>query len=287
MLDGLGQKKVIPYSRGTDERAIRNMLDVPEKPVSYKPKFQKPEKEIAVLVTGGLDSSALYYMAEKQHENVKAFYVDIGQPYRDKELDALRKMGIKFKLISSGLNINPSKFWKHIIPGRNLYFLTLVAEQLEFGGEIWFGATDGEMPLLGGDKSVSFINYCDTLFARLPFKVALKVPLSEMTKTDIVAWFKENNLVDKLDLTISCFDEDGGHCGKCQACLRKALAYTANGLTLQTNTDVRVGCKEYLDKYLTLFPKALAKKDFSHYSNRRMIQDLEAIKLLTGVDNST
>jgi 7-cyano-7-deazaguanine synthase in queuosine biosynthesis len=282
MLSGLDLNERIVIGSLDDEEPLRDMFQVPEKPATYRPIFALPALEIAIPVTGGLDSSALYYMAEKEQRPVRAFYIDVDPPYRAKEIIALEKMGIKFGYINSGLKLDSRKFWKHIIPARNFYFLSLIAEKLERGGEIWFGATAGEMPLKGGDKSLAFLDYCNRMFAKLPYPVVVKTPLSEMTKTDIVAWWIKNAPVEKLGLTISCFEAERGHCGHCQSCLRKALAYAANGLILQTNVDVRTGCTQYIEKYLTAFTKALRERDFSHYSERRMRQDLRAIKLLMG-----
>ena len=95
-----------------------------------------------------------------------------------------------------------------------------------------------------------------------------------------MGWWKENLPVELLDLTVSCFSKTRGHCGKCQACLRKALAYTFNGLKLKTDIDVRIGCVKFIEKYQKLMTRAIEKQDFRHYSQRRCEQDLAAIKSL-------
>ena len=281
MLAGLDKSGGIPVQDSFGERLVGNIFDVPEKPEGYNFNFVKPRDTVAVLVTGGLDSSALYYMAEKSGRNVKAFYVDIGQPYAYKEISALEIMGIPFELVKPDVKLDASKFWKHIIPGRNFYFLSLVAEMIQ-GGEIWFGATNGEMPVRGGDKSLAFIHHCNELFSHLPYKVEVKTPLAQMTKGEIVAWWKKHVPLEKLKVTVSCFDGEVGACGKCQSCLRKALAFASNRLELETEVDVREGCKQYIEKYLTVLNEALKNEDFSHYSKKRALEDLLAIKILTG-----
>jgi len=279
MIAGLN-KSSLEVSKDFARFINQELFNVPEKPEEYKPTFEVLIPETAVLVSGGLDSSVLYFRAIQNYQNVRAYYIDIGQPYKDKEMEALDRLGIDFDYINTGLSFNSKLYWKHIIPGRNFYFLALIAEQMRGGGRILFGVLNGEMPKSGGDKSKKFLVSVNKLFKRLPYQVVVETPLENETKTDLVRWWKNNLPLEKLDYTISCFEKKEGHCGECQSCLRKALAYISNGLILKTDVDVRIGCKEYIDKYLKVLGDALKKKDFSHYSKRRCKQDLRAISLL-------
>lgn len=263
---------------------VREMLAVPEKPVGYAPTFTHRVLPVAVPVTGGLDSTVIYL--RQLEKGCATFYVDFGQPYSVVEELALHDLGIPYKLLDDGTAQN-GQYWKHIIPGRNFYVLSRIVDELPHGGRILFGAVDGEIPLFGGDKSERFFELLNALYARLPVPVRVENPLCDETKTDLVRWWLEKPYpVEMLEKTHSCFSGSKHgtlgvhHCGACQACLRKWIAFSNNGLKLKTIGDVRVGCAEYITKYRTLMTAALEKSDYTHYSQKRCIQDLEALKAL-------
>jgi 7-cyano-7-deazaguanine synthase in queuosine biosynthesis len=155
---------------------------------------------------------------------------------------------------------------------------------MESGGEIWFAATSGEIPRYDGDKSYRFLAQLNSMFAHyLPALVRVATPLAEETKADLVAWALKNGYKEELQHTTSCFaglSFQGVHCGRCQACLRKWLAFAYNGLELETATPVKIGCREYIKKYRKVLPAALKSANFSHYSKRRCEQDLKALDML-------
>ena len=277
MMAGL-KRKNIPLPEDFYEIA-KEVFNIPERPKKYKLKRMKSETERAILVTGGLDSSVMYFKLKKKYKNLRAFYIDIGQPYYDKEIEALDNLGIKYERIDDWGIANIKKYWKHIIPARNFYFFCLVAERIR-GGIIYFGAINGEMPYEGGDKSYEFLNLVSDLFYGLPYPVTIEVPLANMTKTDLVGWWKRNLLIKKLHYTNSCFDKESGHCGACQSCLRKSIAFINNGLKLKTNKPVIENTQEYIKKYKFLMNKRLKERDFSKYSERRCKQDLMGIRKL-------
>lgn len=262
------------------------MFAVPERPEDFTDMtVRSPSYSTSVLVTGGLDSSVLYFSAKLRREQgglydgFRAYYVNSGQPYYEKEIRALYKLGIKFDTLHE-LSMYPvSSYWKHILPARNFLYLSLVAERMGMG-EIWFGVTNGEMPERGGDKSKTFLKIVNDMFATLPYPVVVTTPVSFSTKTDLVAWWKDNLSLELLDYTVSCFSTEEGHCGQCQACLRKWIAYTNNGLELKTTMPVKLGCKEYIEKYKRLMSEALDLKTFTKYSEKRCRQDLAALRYL-------
>jgi len=257
------------------------VYDTPECPKDFRFLRLEPEKEIAIAVTGGLDSNVLYFRAKKKYKNIRAFYIDIGQEYAQKEMNALKKLGIKYEYIK-GVDLTKKLKgcrWKHIIPGRNFYFLSLIAEQIK-GGTILFGCLEGEMPEQGGDKSKEFLELVNKTFHYFPYEVEVLTPLEKETKTDLVRWWLKNLPRRKLSYTTTCFSSEKGNCGRCQSCLRKAIAYVNNGLRLKTNTKIVEGCQEYINKYIVKMNQALKEKDFTHYSKKRCLQDLAGIKKL-------
>ncbi len=277
----------LPFTNELLIALARESYDEPERPKTFaleKVHGEEENSEVAVLVTGGLDSTTLYFRALEMHKGrrIVPVYVYIGQPYFKKEIEAIQKLGIPVHVDNQKLDFGEQSYWKHIIPGRNLYFLSLTAEHME-GGTILFGATEGEIPEQGGDKSEVFLRLVNQLFAQLPYPVTVEAPLRSETKTDLVKWWVKQGKVEQLRQTISCFTGETrtGHCGSCQACLRKYLAFLNNGLVLEVDSpDIRVSCAEYIAKYKDLMPKVLKTRDFSHYSRRRCLQDLRAIRRL-------
>lgn len=110
-------------------------------------------------MSGGLDSVCCYLMAVQSGKKVKAFYYDIGQVYKDKELRAIADMGIPVEVIE---DFKPSgekyKYdWQFVLPMRNMLFISDIAERIH-GGEVYFGVVEGEVKShLGGDKGKEFL----------------------------------------------------------------------------------------------------------------------------------
>lgn len=261
---------------------VTEMLKVPEAPSTLTFTVDDAASaEVVIPVTGGLDSTVLYWRSMLAEEDPFAYYVRFGHKYTRKELKALDALGIDYHILEAGVVANETSYWQHIIPGRNFLILSLLAEHMDYGGVIRFGAVEGEIPKSGGDKSVAFIAEVNRLFADLPYPVHVEVPLKKETKADLVAWWLENNLkVELLENTVSCFNAGAGHCGACQACLRKWLAFDYNGLTLKTHTPVSKGCVPYINKYRTLMAQALRENDYSRYSEKRCRQDMTSLEKL-------
>ncbi len=264
---------------------VKIMFDVPEKPEGYQPavEINRASRKTTVLVTGGLDSTVCYVMAlQKTGQPPMALYIDMGQPYAEKEQKVLRDLNIEFKVIKKKPPHDIAKSWKHIQPGRNLFYLAAAAEFMVLGGELWIGATDGEMPIRSGDKSVEFFSLAQTLFDQyLPHQVKIQLPVKEMTKSDEIGWLLRNGWLDsQVRRTYSCFTGEEKHCGHCQSCVRRFLAFWNNGIDSAEDYYVHpmIGGEEYINKYKDLMGRAVKYKDFSRYSERRSIQDLDAIK---------
>lgn len=263
----------------------QEIYDVPEKPVGFEPNFKKeetlPGNELPgkiVLVSGGLDSTVSWLMAtEKLGKYPDAYYVNMGQSYADKEKEAMEAIGIPYEEIKvePPEHLNDGK-WKHIHPGRNFYYLSLVAERATEPSELVLSAVDGEISKHGGDKSRAFFTEANRILMAQEMPVKVVTPLEKMTKTDLVAWAKENQFVGVVSKTISCFSGEEGRCGRCQSCLRTWIAFSNNGIDIPFNIHPMQGAREFVDKYKKVMGDALQANDFSHYSERRITQTLGA-----------
>lgn len=268
------------------------VFDLPEKPEGWEFKTRKPTKSIVVPVSGGLDSTLCYLMAKQTGMNVIPLYFDIGQPYSAKEIQALKDLSIRAIIVRLNVpdaikNGKWSAQWKHIIPARNFLFLSTAAEFLATEGYVYFGALDGEIKeRLGGDKSRKFVEIMNDELSKMPFPAELVMPLEKFDKPQAIA-HAINELkipVEYLVRTLSCFDgKDNGHCGKCQACFRRFMAFYANGVDLRNDddfgftSDIIENTKEYQEKYAKLMGAAMESGDFSQYSKQRCETTLKVL----------
>jgi 7-cyano-7-deazaguanine synthase in queuosine biosynthesis len=274
-----------PYHPKLLQELLEIAVDCPEKPEDFKLDIGPIQRlhllDEICLVSGGADSTIAWYLMGKP----KAIYIDIGQSYASKEkhkLEILKIDPIIIDLYSTGIGNNGEK-WKHIIPGRNFLFLTIAAEFLRDGGELIFSAVDGEGYNSGkGDKSQAFIVKWQEWYRALTSKV---IGISTCVERTKAGWLKEfasrGNSLDIIRYnTITCFSDEDGQCGKCQACLRKYLSFMTNGLDIAEDFNIypMIGAKEYVDKYKDVLSKALKLNNYSHYSLVRCTEDLAAIE---------
>lgn len=257
------------------------VYDVPERPEGFAPNFNELEHgNTIVLTSGGLDSTIAYLMTYEQLGRAPdAFYVNMGQPYAMKEMKALDSMGITYEYVE----VEPPEHiadgkWKHIHPGRNFYYLSLVAERAKQPSNLVLSAVDGEISAQGGDKSKVFFREANRIFAQLDNPVKVVTPLAEMTKTDLVKWAIDHGWSKVASMTISCFNAEEGRCGQCQSCLRTWIAFHNNGIELPFKVHPMEGAVEAVAKYERVMNEAMQKGDYSHYSPRRIAQTLAAFQ---------
>lgn len=212
-----------------------------------------------VLLSGGLDSAVVAAMARAEGRALTALSFDYGQRHRA-ELRAGERvaehLGIERRVLlpldlrligGSALTADievpkdqapdAERIPVTYVPARNLVFLSLAVglAEVSAAGEVWIGV-----------NAIDYSGYpdCRPEFIRSfeatanlatregvsGGRLAVRTPLSEMTKADIVR--TGTDLGVDLGLTHSCYDppdEAGTHCGRCEACgLRKKGFIEAN-----------------------------------------------------------
>ena len=264
---------------------VNTAIDCPEKPTGFESlvkgtRFLGGRNSDICLVSGGADSTIQWFLADSP----PAIYVNFGQPYAEKEIEALEAVGVTHDIIEVEIN-NPIGYWKHIIPGRNLLLLTIAAELLQNEGVILFGVTDGEgWNSEKGDKSCKFVIEFTDWYNTVTDKGISVETMATRTKAGWLKEFKSQGFDPDVIRykTITCFSSKSGQCGECQACLRKYLSFV-EAFSLDTSEDYKThpmeGAKQYVDKYKKVLAEALGKLDFSHYSEDRCREDLHAIEV--------
>jgi len=239
------------------------------------------QRLIAVPLSGGMDSLFAYERAmEEFPATVRAFYVKLNSPYAEAELRALHTLKLDFEVLD--YSHWPERWvpyktaWRHILPLRNLAIILAIAEELDSPAEIWLGATHGEIPPVGGDKSMRFFDAVDTILDTYPIKHTLKFPLRSDTKTDLVHWWIESDRSREVLLrTVTCQAlVDGQACGRCHACFNRWVALSNNGIQEVMLSDPASQLANA--QKVVLMEEAQRQKDYSQWSEKRILQTLSA-----------
>ena len=178
--------------------------------------------EVVVLCSGGVDSQGLLAMAGD--ELALVVFCSYGQPAGVQEYwaakAAAQRHGARFvnlpltTLYTKAMKAPAGEPGPRIVPARNAVFVAHAANLAASidASEVWLGAIadDAEYP----DCSVAF---CEAM--TLATGVAIRAPLVEMTKLEVVAAAR------RLDVPLndcwSCYapNELGEPCGACDSCV--------------------------------------------------------------------
>jgi 7-cyano-7-deazaguanine synthase in queuosine biosynthesis len=205
-------------------------------------------KQDILLFSGGMDSFIAWYYLGKPH----CLYVDLGHRYAVRErlaIDKLQKaipdLDVTFdnRLVLGDVE-QPDAF----IPMRNAFLAEIGAL---YSYNIWLVAQKGEMTI--PDRSPEFFKGISKLTSMLREQtIKVDTPFKDMTKVDMVAWYRSKGLpIDNLLMTSSCYH--GNNCGQCSACFRRFIALELNGLGEKYLVDPWTTplAKEYLHKAKT------------------------------------
>jgi 7-cyano-7-deazaguanine synthase len=212
---------------------------------------------VAVLASGGLDSSVLLADLARDHE-VLPVYVEAGLAWEDFERRALDDYLAALK----GSNVHPltvlelpvrSLYGRHwsttgedvpdadapdidvYLPGRNVLLLGLTAVWCALNDvhEIAIGSLD-DNPFPDATPAF-FADYGKLLSSSLSHELTISAPYRHRHKAEIIAAFPEL----PLELTLTCMSpqldsEVLMHCGACNKCNERQTAFRAAGVTDKT-----------------------------------------------------
>lgn len=197
---------------------------------------------IVLLMSGGIDSLIAWYYLDKP----RAIYIPLCTPYSNKEQAALVKLksmcdGLADKLtITQDINIGQFQYGeKAFIRHRNLILAAIASN---YGDNIVIAGTEDDCV---EDKSeIAFNKMTECLRAISPpgDLPSVTSPFWHMSKSDIIYWAMNNvhNSENIMRASVSCYDSKVNQCGLCPSCLRKAVAFTVNGLKIDFfENDVR------------------------------------------------
>ena len=218
------------------------------------------KKKVVVLVSGGLDSSTVLAILQKENVEIYAISFYYAQNHsieinkikdfiKNYNVSDHRVINIDLSAFSSTALVNDDmevpkyessddlgdKIPVTYVPARNTIFLSYALGYAEVVGasDIYIGAhmTDSaNYPDCRPEYLKSFENMANlaTKAGVEGNKINIHAPLIEMSKTDIVATGLKLGV--DYSSTISCYDpdEEGRSCGKCHACLVRLKAFEDN-----------------------------------------------------------
>ena len=219
---------------------------------------------IAVLTSGGLDSSVLL-VDEAKTAQVYPIYVRCGLAWEDEERKALDTF---LKSVNSP-NVKPvttlsapvapmyGDHWSTgvngvpgadepdtsvFLPGRNILLIGLAAVWCSTHNVSCIGIGS-----LGGNPFADaspdfFAKFTSALSDGLGHRVQVKAAFRELHKWEIIKRFRDL----PLELTLTCMaPESGKHCGRCNKCRERQVAFDRSGFTdITTYATARTGSNQ-------------------------------------------
>ena len=204
---------------------------------------------VLVVYSGGLDSYTLLNKAMKKFDRIEAITFNYGQKH-NKEIEYAKsncvELNIKHEVVNLDLenilagsalvgdidipegNYDKEKMKQTIVPNRNMIMIS-VAASLVIKNDIeylWYAAHSGDHEIYPDcrpefiDKMAAVLEICDY------HKIKFEAPFQNLSKNKIVA----TGLSMGLDYskTWTCYEGKEKPCGKCSACLERALSFEAN-----------------------------------------------------------
>jgi len=248
------------------------------------------DSEVCVLLSGGLDSYVAFRLAQRRHgaENIVGMFVNYGQPYSAKELQAMNSLHLfesqdseviyaKANWCADALAGIPTPE-KQEIPGRNL--LLALYGSLR-ASEVWISALENEVggPNTVPDKRPEFFMQTSALLSSilkcLRPTTLVTTPFGQLTKTEVVRLGAMLG-ISKHDLlnTVSCFDGTVAKpCGVCMACHKRWVAFINNGIDT-TSHYLADPCSEKNLYYKKTIPemKKQVSEGLGRFTPKRIIE---------------
>ena len=192
-----------------------------------------------LLLSGGLDSTVLFYDLISRSERFECMWINYGQRNAEKELQAVRNLcesnlihlrviqvphifeGIESTILNSLESIEHT-VESDFLPNRNGVLLNIAAAHCKERTTLLIAAhkSGSEYP---DCQKVFYNRISKAIFYSTNCLVDVDAPYIKMTKKQIVkkAWDLALS-ISAIEQTVSCYE--GNNCGKCPACIARKKA---------------------------------------------------------------
>ncbi|UCE95750.1 MAG: 7-cyano-7-deazaguanine synthase QueC [Candidatus Bathyarchaeota archaeon] len=203
----------------------------------------KPEKCVVVL-SGGPDSATVAYWAKNQAYEVYALSFKYGQ-IAEKETESAQtiadKLDISLKILDltslrdifegvtslcdKNIEMTPSFSQPIIVPFRNAIFLSIaVAYAISINAHrIFYGAQASDQPFYPDCRKAFYKSFERTARLGTNEDLTISTPFNEMEKSEVLRL--GSKLGVPFELTWSCYLSEPKHCGKCESCSNRKIAF--------------------------------------------------------------
>ena len=192
--------------------------------------------KVLCLSSGGIDSSLMTIMLQKESHQVFPLYINYGHKSARMELKSLQKVLRLFNLkpeiidlqdiskISSGLtNLSISAIKEPFLPSRNLILLS-IASAYAYSKDIRIIAMGLLDNTIFPDQTKEFVLRAESAISQsLGKSFKILTPMIDLDKKEIINLAKKYDF--PLEMTYSCYVGNDIPCGKCMACIERANTY--------------------------------------------------------------
>ena len=179
------------------------------------------KKNVIILASGGVDSTACINYYKKMGFQIKAIFIDYSQKACYNELLSIRKIVSHYNIELEILFVNTAiTFPSGEIKGRNAMFVIMaLLANPTFQGIIALGIHSGgnyydNTPAFVNHINEILIGYCDS-------RVLLDAPFIDWDKQMVFQYCKEENV--PIHLTYSCEIGEKQPCGRCLSCKDRTM----------------------------------------------------------------
>jgi len=225
-----------------------------------------------LLFTGGIDSLvAHYYLDLELKEPHDLLYFNLGHRYSKQEMENAKqlagRMGVDLR-VEDFIKLGRFEEPDANIPARNLY-LIMGAASLGYD-KIYLIVQRGETSI--PDRTLSFFINASSLLSTLYERdIEVDSPFWNMTKQDMVKWYKEKGLDTSLLIdTRSCYSPTKEECGNCPACFRKYVALVYNDI--QPKFELK-------EEIISYYKEKLLKHEYDSVREKQTIEALKKVGL--------
>ncbi|MGM0672024.1 MAG: 7-cyano-7-deazaguanine synthase [Pseudomonadota bacterium] len=198
----------------------------------------RPESPDLLLLSGGIESSALLAQRHAAGQSLRAVWVDYGQRNAAREWTAVEHLSAVYGCAAIALDLQSLRTaftrrndWVgHVpLPQRNLLVLALAVNLAEHhrAGRILL-ALNREDQGHGPGSQPGFVQQVSTLAATLVPGLRVEAPLIGQSKAEVIA------ATDPLGIdwgrTWSCLLAQSRQCGRCPQCRARRTAFAAAGI---------------------------------------------------------